>query len=389
LLISAGAVADPAISIKISCVKAPLMTKKFFNNFFFGEECFDENEEYFKFSYHFLLVNMWFGVVVTALFILIEWLGLNTIGPPHIQMMQIFTTFGALLIIILRGRKDRFFPVALMYAVLCFIEHMSTLLFVPQDEFRLIWFYIYFAGVYIILGQKAGIIVTVLTIPGIIIANGYLAAPFSQNAMTTAVLSLLLTSLICYAYTSRSISFFRRMTDANDMLRVQAAVDPLTGVMNARAYYATTDRLIQVGLRSGSPFSVLFVDLDHFKSINDRYGHEAGDAVLRSVAASLTADIRQSDALGRIGGEEFSIFLPDTDLNQAEVLAEKLRKSIEALTPTVGDTQLKVTASIGVAGNRPDHRTIADIQRSADQAMYQAKKQGRNRVTCFEHSAAH
>lgn len=365
------------------------MITKFLENFFFGNSEFDENEEYFKFSYHFLLVNMWFGVIVTALFIVIEWTGLNTIGPPHIQMMQVFTVLGTLLIIILRGRKDRFFSVALMYAVLCFIENMSTFLFVPQDEFRLIWFYIYFAGTYIILGQKAGIVATVLTIPCIIIANGYLAAPFSPNAMTTAILSLLLTSLICYAYTSRSISFFRRMNDANEMLRVQAAVDPLTGVMNARAYYATTDRLIQVGLRSGAPFSVLFVDLDHFKSINDRYGHEAGDTVLRSVAGCLTANIRQSDALGRIGGEEFSIFLPDTDLTQAEVLAEKLRTSIEALTPTVGDMRLKVTASIGVAGNRPDHRTIADIQRIADQAMYQAKKQGRNRVTCFEHSAAH
>lgn len=356
---------------------------------FFGTARFDESEEYLKFRYQFLLANIWIAVVITGLLIAMEWLGLNAIGSPHLQVMELFTAIGMLFIVLLRGCKKRFLPIALMYAACCYIEDMSALMFVPQDEFRVIWFYIYFAGAYIILGQAAGMIVTFICIPSVVVANAYLAQPYSPNAMATMVTSLLLTSLICSVYTSRSVSFFRRMNDANARLRVQAARDPLTGIMNARAYYAATEQLILLSLRTGEPFSVLFLDLDHFKSINDRYGHEAGDAVLKAVAACLAGNARDCDALGRIGGEEFSLFLPNTDLNGAEVVAEKLRAAIEGLTPTAGDIRLNVTASIGVARNQPEHRSIADIQRLADQAMYLAKQQGRNRVTCFDRMAAH
>lgn len=354
----------------------------------FGENDFDESEEYRKFCYRFLLANMWIAVIITGILIVMEWAGLNTIGAPHLQMMALFTTSSMLLIVLLRGRKDRYLPIALAYAVACYVEDMSALLFVPQDEFRVIWFYIYFAGIFIILGQRAGVIATVVCIPSIVVANASLSTPYSPNAITTMVLSLLLTSAICSVYTSRSVSFFRRMTEANDLLRVQAARDPLTGVMNARAYYAVTERLIHLSLRTGEPFSVLFIDLDHFKSINDRYGHETGDTVLKEVAACLARNARDCDALGRIGGEEFSLFLPNTDLAGAEVLAEKLRTAVEALTLPVGETHLKVTASIGVARNQPEHQSIMEIQRLADQAMYLAKKQGRNRVTCFNRMVA-
>lgn len=316
-----------------------------------------------------------------------EWVGANKIGAPHFQVMQIFTITGILFIYLLHGNKKRFMAIALLYAVCCFIEDTSALLFVPQDEFRVIWYYVYFAGTYIILGQTAGVVVTVICIGVIMYVNGLLATPYSPNAMATIVTSLLLTSLICYAYTSRSLSFFRRMNDANERLRLLAARDPLTGVMNARAYYAAAERLISLSLRSGEPFSVLFIDLDHFKLVNDHYGHEAGDVVLKTVSSCLSANARDCDVLGRIGGEEFSLFLPNTNLSGAEAAAEKLRAAIEALTPTAGETRLKITASIGVARNLPEHRSIADIQRLADQAMYAAKKQGRNRVTCFDHMA--
>lgn len=362
-----------------------IMWDSFLGRVFFGEISFSDSEEYFKFRFQFLLANIWIAVVITGLLIAMEWSGLNAIGSPHAQVMEFFTISGAIFIAILRGHKNRFRIIAFSYAVLCYMEDMSALMFVPQDEFRVIWFYIYFAGTYIILGQSAGIIVTALCIPSIVIANAYLSHPYSSNAMATMVTSLLLTSVICCVYTSRSMSFFRRMNDANALLRVQAARDPLTGIMNARAYYAAAEQLFQLCLRTQAPFSVLFVDLDHFKSINDRYGHEAGDAVLKAVAACLEGNARDCDVLGRIGGEEFSLFLPNTNLAGAEVVAEKLRGAIQDLTLIAGDAPLTVTASIGVACGRTEHRSIADIQRLADQAMYFAKKQGRNRVTCFDH----
>ena len=128
----------------------------------------------------------------------------------------------------------------------------------------------------------------------------------------------------------------------------------------------------------------MFIDLDHFKSVNDTYGHAAGDIVLRTVAECLSKNIRKSDSLGRIGGEEFSIFLPNTEMKGAVDLAEKARRAIESLMPDIGDQRLKITASIDVARNEHGQQTMKDIQHQTEQAMYEAKGKGRNRVSSFQ-----
>jgi diguanylate cyclase (GGDEF)-like protein len=154
-----------------------------------------------------------------------------------------------------------------------------------------------------------------------------------------------------HVYGARSVSYFIRMRESNRQLRHIASHDPLTDLLNAGAYYATCDQLIHLANRHQQQFSVLFVDLDHFKKINDTYGHEAGDIVLKAVAKKLQESVRQSDAVGRIGGEEFSVFLPETDLSGAVKLAEYMRSEIENLMPQIGHQRIKVTASIGVASD--------------------------------------
>lgn len=126
---------------------------------------------------------------------------------------------------------------------------------------------------------------------------------------------------------------------------------------------------------------MLFVDLDHFKAINDTHGHAAGDEVLRTVAATLKSQLRRSDLLGRIGGEEFSVFLPDTDLDGARQVAENLRRAVQACQLEVDGRQLSITASIGVAVRTSGTQTLQALQQQADEAMYEAKKAGRNRVS--------
>lgn len=139
--------------------------------------------------------------------------------------------------------------------------------------------------------------------------------------------------------------------------------------------------VISVAQRQRQPYSVLFIDLDHFKLANDTHGHAAGDIVLKSVAECLTRSLRASDALGRVGGEEFSDFLPNTNADGAVALAEAIRRNIEMLMPSTGEQNLKITASIGVARNSHSEQTMLDIQKQADQAMYRAKAAGRNRVS--------
>jgi diguanylate cyclase (GGDEF)-like protein len=347
----------------------------------FGEVEFDEGEEYFRFRFRFLFALLLGGFVLSGLFALLSVAGINPLDPTFVAVVTLHSFGSGVLLLLLRGHRERFQVIAWVYALSCFGDFLASLVYVSADEFRLVWFVTNLAGVYIILGRPAGVAATVLTIVSVAIVNRQLATPFSDNAMTTFYFSLAYESVFFYVYAGRSLSFYQRLVESNARLQEMAARDPLTGLLNARAYYGLCDRLIRPAQRSGASFSVLFIDLDHFKSINDTHGHEAGDVVLKAVATCLAASSRQSDVVGRIGGEEFSIFLPDTTLAGAMLLGEKLRRDIEALMPDIGTTRLRVTASIGAAGNQPEHQSIAEIQREADAAMYQAKAAGRNRVT--------
>lgn len=237
---------------------------------------------------------------------------------------------------------------------------------------------------FILLGRRAGWVITLGTMLGLALGNAHLDRPYSPNAMATSLFCLFYLGIFFQTYVDRTFSYFSRMRDYNSRLQDMASHDPLTQVLNARAYYQACDKLIQQSQRSQQAFSVLFVDLDHFKAINDTYGHEAGDEVLRVVASTLSAQIRGSDVLGRIGGEEFSVFLPNTPLEGAMTVAEGLRQAIQGCRPRVGETVLTITASIGVASRSPTLNTMQAIQRRADEAMYDAKRAGRNRVSSLQ-----
>lgn len=353
----------------------------------FGPVQFSESEEYHAFRYKLLVLLMVSGAVFTALFIAGNATEINPIEGLHRWSMLLFTAGALFLWLWLRGDPRRFWRAAWAYEALCLVEYTSALVFVPFDELRILWFYVNVPGVFIMLGQRAGWAITLGTAVGLAVGNAHLAAPYSGNAMATAVLSLLYLGFVFHAYVDRSLSFFARMRVYNRELQQLASRDPLTGVMNARAYYAACDQQIRLGRRNRRPFAVLFVDLDHFKRINDTLGHAAGDEVLRTVARTLQAGIRASDLLGRIGGEEFSIFLPETDVDGAVQLAEGLRAAVQACHPRAGGEAIAVTASIGVAASHDADAALPAIQERADEAMYRAKQAGRNRVSVLTPSS--
>ena len=354
----------------------------------FGRVEFPESEEYREFQYKFLIVLMIFGALATLFFIFAS--GDQALPMPgeHMRSMKLFTIVSIVLWLLLRGRKHWFLPAAWAYEIASLAELASATYYVPGDELRILWLYTNIPGAYLLLGRAVGAIVTVVIVSGLLVGNASLSAPYSVNALATAVIAMIYSAAFFHAYATRSVTFFVRMRDSNEQLRFMATRDALTGVLNARAYYEVCDRMIRVAKRNSQPYAVLFVDLDHFKSINDTFGHAAGDHVLKSVADCLTKNIRHSDALGRIGGEEFSIFLPNTTMKGAIELAEHVRMSIEALMPDVGPGPRKITASIGVARNQHSDQLMLDIQRQADQAMYKAKSGGRNRVSSFDDLSA-
>jgi diguanylate cyclase (GGDEF)-like protein/PAS domain S-box-containing protein len=173
------------------------------------------------------------------------------------------------------------------------------------------------------------------------------------------------------------------------VLREQTYSDSLTGIANRRHFDVAMDKELRLAKRSGATLSLLMIDIDYFKSYNDHYGHQAGDTALTQVAAALRSLLqRPADLLARYGGEEFAAILPNTDPDQAVLMAEAIRARVTALRiPHVaaGGNVLHVTVSIGVASLRPDKRTDAvdDAARligAADRALYVAKRAGRDCV---------
>ncbi len=349
----------------------------------FGSVQFSEQEEYLEFRYKFLIVLMLTAAALTGLFILGLVSQINLIGWAHGRMMITFVTGTVLLWLLLRGSPKRFKKIGWTYEVLSLVESASALVYVPVDELRVLWFYTNIPCVFILLGQRPGWLVTGLTLVGFLMINPQLEQPYSPSAVATGVLAMLYLGVAFHAYVDRSMSYFKRMRDYNNQLQDMASHDPLTRVLNAGAYYRACDQQIHVSQRANQSFAVLFIDLDYFKSINDTYGHAVGDDVLRAVAQTLQSAVRRSDIVGRIGGEEFSVFLPNTHVQGAQQLAETLRLAIESIHIDVDGVRLKITASIGVAAKRYEQETMQVIQQHADQAMYEAKRGGRNRVSTF------
>ncbi|WP_280153778.1 diguanylate cyclase [Piscinibacter sp. XHJ-5] len=169
------------------------------------------------------------------------------------------------------------------------------------------------------------------------------------------------------------------LVKALERIQDLATRDELTGLINRRSMQEVLQLEHQRCVRSGHPFCVVMVDLDHFKHINDTLGHAAGDAVLRAFAAEARAVIRVSDVLGRWGGEEFLLLMTDTRGWLARQGVERLRERVAALHPAVGASSLQLTLSAGLAEHRAGE-PLADTIARADQAVYAAKAQGRNRV---------
>ncbi len=164
--------------------------------------------------------------------------------------------------------------------------------------------------------------------------------------------------------------------------------DSLTGLLNRRAIEYLLDREMQRLQRFGEQFSLLIVDIDHFKRINDRLGHAAGDAVLCAIAQTLQAHAREVDRVARFGGEEFCVLLPHTLHDGAVLAAERLREAINQVCIPWGDETIAVTISTGMATAENPAETLSALMRRADEALYQAKTDGRNRVVAAPRAMA-
>ena len=174
---------------------------------------------------------------------------------------------------------------------------------------------------------------------------------------------------------------FRRLFLAQRQVREQAMKDPLTRLGNRRYFMERAQAALARRQRRGGSLAVLMLDIDRFKEINDRYGHQAGDEVLRALGGVLAGSVRASDVCGRLGGEEFALVLQDEEREGAAAAAERLRTAIERLHVGSGRKEwIRFSASIGVAACPQDGDTLEALLQRADARLYRAKEAGRNRV---------
>ena len=182
----------------------------------------------------------------------------------------------------------------------------------------------------------------------------------------------------------KSISTLR---DDKEKLSTKVNVDTLTGISSRGYILIKAGKAMAEFQKSGQPFSLVVTDIDYFKAVNDTYGHAAGDAVLKNIAARMDNVVRGDDMVGRIGGEEFLIILPGSGLETARAVAERVRESIEICPIKFQDHVIDTTMSFGVAESVADENLEQLINR-ADQALYEAKRSGRNRVSLSEFASS-
>ena len=179
--------------------------------------------------------------------------------------------------------------------------------------------------------------------------------------------------------------FAAQLAISNRRLEHVAMTDLLTGIPNRRAGMEALAKAWSASQRTAQPVAALVIDIDHFKSINDRYGHAVGDVVLQEVAKAIQSAARKHDSVSRIGGEEFLLVCQNTDANTALLAAERLRTLVKTLNVKVAELYIQTSVSIGVANLEEGMLEVDDMVRGADKALYAAKRAGRNRVCLFAH----
>jgi diguanylate cyclase (GGDEF)-like protein len=194
------------------------------------------------------------------------------------------------------------------------------------------------------------------------------------DIFAAAVIVGILAPIISYGF----IYLTQQLTEQK--MRLLATTDSLTGVLNRRYFFERAQTELERAVRYGSSMSLLILDIDHFKQVNDRFGHQTGDSVLRQLAELAGTSIRSTDLLGRYGGEEFIMLLPETDMESARAVAERMRKEIEEHRFVHDQDSIQITVSVGVSSlNNPDTK-LDDLISRADRSLYAAKDAGRNRV---------
>lgn len=335
---------------------------------------------YLSFKQHLLVTIMAITCVFAALFAVLHDLGFNTLSDFQARVDYIYACITLILLVVAYYSPRRFTLILNLFLAASFLTFVAALVAVPEDKFRVIWFYLLVMVAFFLGGSATGVAAALFSLVAILGINSLVDLQLNDVTMNTMLVGLVAMSFVVHVFAKRTREYSSLVDEKNSQLTLLATEDPLTGIKNARYFHDNGARLIALSKRSDCPLALLYLDVDHFKQVNDRYGHHMGDEVLISLAQTVKSALRKTDVFARIGGEEFCVILPDTGAQGAMVMAEKLRSLIASQPISLDGETLAITVSIGVTELQQDDESMRPLQMRADTALYQAKNTGRNRV---------
>ncbi len=341
---------------------------------------FESTELLLKFRFRLLNTCLLVAISFAFLVGLLHDLGLHNTGDFHSKVNYLYSLSSFGLLIWLRQNKQNFKKVSESLILVSLITFTSALIFVVEDQFRIIWFYIAVFLAYTVIGNRAGVITTLVSIAIIVLCFMVFELGFSQVTLQGSLIGLLISSVLASVHVRKIAEFETILLNKNRELEVLATVDGLTGVMNKRMFNEMAAKYLEAAERTEKPLSLLYLDLDFFKKVNDQHGHQVGDIMLIKFTDVVGKCLRKSDLLGRVGGEEFAIVLFETTVDDAAAVAEKIRSRVQESSYQYDNNLVEVTTSIGISHFESGEDTLDTIQKRADKALYQAKNLGRNRV---------
>lgn len=268
-------------------------------------------------------------------------------------------------------------PWIYLYLVPTFCFLLYIIVMPAASTTAYVWIYIIPLLSYLLLGRVRGFL---LTTPFAVAA---IALYFSRYPVPTGSAGMIdvLNAVLCGVMIIIFVHLYEaRRAAAYDELERQAQTDALTGVASRGSFQHALERCIHEGERSGLPLVLVIMDVDHFKRVNDCWGHDAGDRALKHICDGLQLRLRATDILGRLGGEEFGIILRDTDMAFATPLVETLRQQIANHALPYGEQSIALSATFGLAQWPADGHSASELYRCADQRLYRGKELGRNRL---------
>lgn len=326
------------------------------------------------------LVTLNVATVISLLFSVLHFTDINTLNPFHANINVGYAFINALLILNVKARESHSQINIWVFLFVSQLTFTSTYLSISEDQLRGIWFYLLILVSYILAGTRAGQLIVLASVTTMVIGQFFLEKQLTEVRFTTLLGGTIIFGVLVQVFTERVHRYIDLLKAKNQQLNELAKLDPLTGILNSRYFHELGHNLISLAKRNQEPLSVLFLDLDNFKHINDYYGHEAGDRVLISVTNTIKTHLRASDVFARVGGEEFCIILPKTTSEGAQDLAEKLKQLVQDQQLNYFNKQITITTSIGVASLQSEIDTLKSLQATADKNLYLAKNQGRNKV---------